>query len=638
MVINFKSNLINILFYFFFLLVFVNGSIFIFDQLILLFQFIFVFSLIIFYFILNTKKEYSEIKNYSIKINKFKRENLIFSFIILLPITIFFLFNFYEENSYAGDTIIHIENSITYNYFLLSSIFELKSETKDISLFNLITSKLLTFILLLFFLFLFRKKISSKYKILIIITSIIFFSYLYTPRITYPTGLYTISLPFNVISLILNYSLVGGLRLANFLSIFFWLFFLRPLIIGKWPDYKIVFFSLIILINNQYIFLFTSSYLEAYCLILLLIALEVIIERKNYHIEKAIIIIAFASAFKQPVIFLIPFLYILKQPWRLNFTELRNFTLLTLIFTMPFAIYYYYSIVLGNWPRSTTIDITLFNSENIKYFINKINNRHGLLNIFLILPFIFYSIFLLNSLKKIFYFFILISSGLLLSLYLFLDFTSSPWIGYIRFNSYNEIILLFLFMYNAFNFKNNNYKYATIFVFIFFVILINFNNYKNFTFGEDSNRNFIIHEYAPIYLPIKSLLKDNIDAENYNKNDTIYVNVPSTSLFYNTTILNNNTENKLIFYTDYKKCECNKSYKYLVVTFLNQINENFNESSKYVFKRFDIGALSGIENIFTHLEIKNQCILQIENSCNNIIKKFDYKNNIIGISGIYENN
>ena len=131
------------------------------------------------------------------------------------------------------------------------------------------------------------------------------------------------------------------------------------------------------------------------------------------------------------------------------------------------------------------------------------------------------------------------------------------------------------------------------------------------------------------------MIKENLELGNFSISEKIYINIPNESLFYDTTILNNNSENKLFFYSDYKNCGCNKDNPNVITTFLNQINQN-NEQTMYVFENYPY--LNGYHSLFNHLEDKNLCIKKMKITCKNIIQKIDYKNNIIGISGIYESN
>ena len=77
-----------------------------------------------------------------------------------------------------------------------------------------------------------------------------------------PRGLYFISLPFNSLFYFLKLNLMDAIRFTNFFSIIFWLLILRPIIIGEYPNLKILPFALAIYWNPQMIYIVNGGFTD----------------------------------------------------------------------------------------------------------------------------------------------------------------------------------------------------------------------------------------------------------------------------------------------------------------------------------------------------------------------------------------
>ena len=304
---------------------------------------IFINIILILFFIFYQKQNFSNL-NKIILSEILNKKTVFYLFLILFPISYYFISSFGQEFPFSGDYRLHVENSLNTNEYWLSSFFyelNLKKlylyNTKDLILI-LITSKIVFLFLLLVSCFFISLK---NYKIsLLFLTTVLFFwginDNLY---LDYPSGLYFLSLPINVLTFLINkFSLMEGLRILNFLSIFIWLLILRPYFLNKYPDINAFLFAAIILNKVEFIYLFTSSYLEPWSLVFLLLAIEMTIQKKN---SEHIFLICLCFCFKNIFIFLLPFFWVMNFPIKENVKDYIIYSLKYFLYGMPFLHFFY---------------------------------------------------------------------------------------------------------------------------------------------------------------------------------------------------------------------------------------------------------------------------------------------------------
>ena len=255
----FSQFLYNKSIFYFFIVFILNGSLLSFDKSFLLLQIFTILILFITLFI-DEREEYL----FSFTGVKFNSSNILFTLLIVFPISFYFFFNINQEHPFSGDYKLHVESSLNTNQFWLNSIF-FNLDLKNIFSYSLsklfiifFTSRLaMLFLIIAIYFILNHLKKNISYFFLII--SLITWSYVDDYFLHYPSGLFFLSLPFNFFTYFLNdLSLMEGLRICNFLSIFILLFILRPLVIGKNLDLNAFLFSAFLFWKLEIIYLFTS--------------------------------------------------------------------------------------------------------------------------------------------------------------------------------------------------------------------------------------------------------------------------------------------------------------------------------------------------------------------------------------------
>ena len=108
---------------------------------------------------------------------------------------------------------------------------------------------------------------------------------------------------------------MDAIRFTNFFSILFWLLVFRPIIIGEFPNLKILPFALVIYWCPQMIFIVNGSHTDPWSVIFLILALEIIIKKGFNFSPQAMILLGVGACFKSYVALIIPCFFLYGKPW-----------------------------------------------------------------------------------------------------------------------------------------------------------------------------------------------------------------------------------------------------------------------------------------------------------------------------------
>lgn len=146
-----------------------------------------------------------------------------------------------------------------------------------------------------------------------------------TILLRYPGGGYFIDLPFLGPGFLLGNVELGG-RLANIAAPAMWLFVLRPWLIGRWPDLRVLPVGLLLFWHRDVIYYFDTVYLEPWAVMFSLLAVESLIARGWRGAPVACLLIGAAATVKEPFIVALPLVWLAGAPWRRSLQELLALT------------------------------------------------------------------------------------------------------------------------------------------------------------------------------------------------------------------------------------------------------------------------------------------------------------------------
>lgn len=137
----------------------------------------------------------------------------------------------------------------------------------------------------------------------------------------YPAGGYFAAMPFLGPAFLLHDVALAG-RTANVTAPVIWLFMLRPWLIGRWPDLRVLPVGILLFWQKDVIYYFDTVYLEPWSLTFCLLAAEALIARGSRGAPLGCLLVGAAAAVKGPAIFALPFVWLAGAPWRKSRDEL----------------------------------------------------------------------------------------------------------------------------------------------------------------------------------------------------------------------------------------------------------------------------------------------------------------------------
>jgi hypothetical protein len=159
----------------------------------------------------------------------------------------------------------------------------------------------------------------------------------------YPTGFYLLSTPLNVALDVAHVPFpFTANHIVNVLSLPVWLFALRPLVIGRWPDWRVMPVALLMYFQGPSIVYTGGGLLEPWAFVFLLLALEATVALEPDRRWLAVLLAATATFFKETAILFVPAIWLLAMvEWRGWRPALRQHAItIGIAATAPFVTYY----------------------------------------------------------------------------------------------------------------------------------------------------------------------------------------------------------------------------------------------------------------------------------------------------------
>ena len=571
--------------------------------------------------------------SYQLKIKDLKIKHIFIILIIIFPSVIFLNNISFGDFNWGGDHRDFVLASLVNNEFWISSIMSQRDNLQNLKIGNifffLFKSRIfLLSLILITTIFLYKKKYGNLANIFLLIIFYIWSSVDIIGHEKDPRGLFFISLPVNFLFYFFELNLMDAIRFTNFFSIIFWLLILRPIIIGEFPNLKILPFALAIYWNPQMIYIANGSFTEPWSIIFLLLAIEILI-KKNYNwTPQAIILLSIGACFKSPIALLIPCFFVYGKPWiKDNQRRLIHcFTLLSSILPIylftkarEFNSWNLQPINFNNYGfshlDSSYLDLAYINLENYKY----------ILIIFLICVFIFFKNFLRNKWESTFF---LLTSIFIFSIYFFNGLGQI--VQHAMYFRYFMWAYIMLFSFILINSTNIQKKYLLFMVFIIgFTYSFELIKFLKINKNNLYELNFVSFDTDPIFLGLDPLIKENKKILNKNKINEVYVSRSTRIIYripqylYRDIKISTTAPSEIV-------CECSKEKPAII---------NFFPKLRRLLLNYRIGMSSspeGYNELYGHnLESsKNKCLEKLNKTCSivKLLKEDDGK--IIATLGI----
>ena len=159
----------------------------------------------------------------------------------------------------------------------------------------------------------------------------------------YPTGFYLLSTPLNLAFEIARIPFpFSANHIVNALSVTAWLFILRPLVIGRWPDWNVLPAALLIYFQGPSIVYVGGGLLEPWAFVFVLLGMEAAIVFDDEHKWRAPLLAATATIFKETsILFVAPIWVLAMVDWQAGRPVLRRHAVAAIAAAVaPFIAYY----------------------------------------------------------------------------------------------------------------------------------------------------------------------------------------------------------------------------------------------------------------------------------------------------------
>ena len=276
----------------------------------------------------------------------FRPVNLLIAILILAPLLADLAIGWNREFPYSGDSWFHVGQSYRMAYWWLSPVASavVKLPTLDdvrgllshpISLLYSRAVVLAAIGVITMMLYRFWRPAALAFATIAVLA---WGSVEATIFLRYPGARYLIDLPFLGPAFAFNDVELAG-RLSNVSAVVCWLFLLRPWLLGRWPDLRILPVAVLLFWQKDIIYYFDSVYLEPWGLILSLVAVELLVSEGRDGASAACLCIGAAAAVKEPFILALPFVWLAGEPWRRTWRDFVQLCAAAIAAGVPFAIY-----------------------------------------------------------------------------------------------------------------------------------------------------------------------------------------------------------------------------------------------------------------------------------------------------------
>ena len=422
---------------------------------------------------------------------------------------------------------------------------------------------------------------------------------------------------------------MDSLRYTNFFSIIVWLFILRPIFINKFPDLKILPFSILVLWHPDILFIINGSHGEPWSLILFFICIELIILEKKNAIPLSMLLIGIGSCFKPIISIFLPLLLLYSRPWKLDLKNKKKYIFSFLLAFFTSYIFPFYRS-LHNFYSPVKLQSYGFSHLDTKFFQTLIDRIDPYLLIYFFafnLCIVLYFWIIIKIKKNWLIFFLLASFALSFSFFFFNNHEKMiPHIFYSRYYMWAWVSLFSITIL----FTNLFSKKASLILSVF-IILVYFPSILKI-YEIDKNKlykiNNSIYWSDPIYLGLKPLInkskkeldKRKITTLMFSRSTRIIHKIPSY-LFKDKKIIASNRKEII--------CKCSNQNRAIINFYPKKSNliKNYNSSRS-------LANPEGWGELFNQDKDKKKvCILEMKNSCDKTFLEMDDKT-IIAILGI----
>jgi hypothetical protein len=316
----------------------------------------------------------------------------------------------------------------------------------------------------------------------------------------YPAGVYLLTTPLSVAfeAASIPYPTTAN-HIVNVLSVPVWLFVLRPSIIGRWPDWRVLPVALLVYFQAPAFVYVSSALLEPWALVFLLLAVEALAAFEPGDRWMAVPLAAAATFFKETAILLLPTIWLLAcVEWRGLRPSIRKGGIAVGVASVaPFLIYYAVrrGVQIERVYEIAGLEST-WTAARVSEWIANVRAQLGVGGMLAVAAAIAWSV--RRNLAWM-------ATALLVTLFFFADAAGIPYTGYGRFLAYSLIALCGAVFASAYRSAERDRALVALCAVIAVLQLPAVTRMFTLDFQPDYERNSLEWKDSLIRLPIRTL-------------------------------------------------------------------------------------------------------------------------------------
>lgn len=249
----------------------------------------------------------------------------------------------------------------------------------------------------------------------------------------YPTAFYLLASPLNVVFELLGSPYPSAANhVVNTMSLPIWLFVLRPLIIGRWPDWPVMVIATLVYFQPAALTMLGSPLLEPWAVVFALLSIEAAAAFDREQRGLAVALCAVAIGFKETFVLLLPTVWLLScVEWRgMRPLVRKDAVALGIAAIAPFLLYYSVRSTLSTARGYDTGSSALWTLARAGEWLANARAQVGAGSLI-----VAGSALIVSSRTAPLW----SATAIGIALFFFADSISAPWTGYARFLAYSLV-------------------------------------------------------------------------------------------------------------------------------------------------------------------------------------------------------
>ncbi|MGE0762270.1 MAG: hypothetical protein AB7N80_03220 [Bdellovibrionales bacterium] len=352
----------------------------------------------------------------------------------------------------------------------------------------------------------------------------------------YPAFGYLLTAPLLALDQVFGYSnMILANQTTQFLALPVWLFALRPWLVGRWPDWRLLLFAVFIYWQKDFVYYQAAAYLEPWSLVFIALAIEMALDESQPR-WRPLLMLGVATWFKETSVLLAPFLWVgIYGPalWQKQKGAWKEAVLVGVGSLTPFFVYYAFRREAKVWRATELVDWSqAFSAMRLHEFGYRLIEQWQIAGVVLLAFLLPLWIWWWKTDKsRRFLAVCLMLAGLFPFAFYFVDGISQAYTGYPRFHLPAYVCLAAPWLALDFKGQLKPPHFAALVLFVFGLQGMTLSHFLSAAFGPSPARSFTEHYDSPAYFPIRSMVQKALAANWLHTSDRVLIASPIANMY-----------------------------------------------------------------------------------------------------------